>query len=70
MTRYDQLLAYYHHLDVVTTGLVLLAVWAVSTGHVIDWITPRSCKVIIPIYWSLVIIIYIAGIVFIGLKFS
>ena len=70
MTRYELLLAYYHNLDTVTTGLILFAFWAAGTGHLIDWMTEHRCKFLVPIYWSIVIILYTLGIIIVGTKFS
>ncbi len=71
MTRYDLLLDYYHNLDTVTTGLVMIAVWAAFTGHLVDFITAREgWRFMVPVYWSLVITIYVIGIIFVGLTFS
>ncbi|MBE3117661.1 MAG: hypothetical protein IMZ50_02755 [Candidatus Atribacteria bacterium] len=70
MTRFEALLTIYSHLDTINTGLILLAVWAATSGHLVDWITVRGWRVLIPIYWSLVVIAYSAGIIRIGLSYS
>lgn len=70
MTRYDTLLNIYSNIDTIYTGLILISVWAAVTGHLIDWVTVRGWRVLIPFYWTLAVIGYIAGMVCIGLSYS
>lgn len=70
MTRFDSLLTIYSHLDTINTGLIMLSVWAAATAHLIDWVTVRSWRVLVPIYWTLLVIGYLGGIIFIGLSYS
>ena len=66
MTRFDALLEIYSNLDSIYAGLILLSVWVALTGHLVDWMTERMSQVIITIYWTLAVIGYVAGIIFIG----
>jgi hypothetical protein len=70
MNRYDVLIGIYAHLDTIYAGLILLAVWVATTGHLIDWVSVRGWRVIIPIYWSMLVIAYATAIIFIGLAYS
>ena len=66
MTRFNALLSVYSYLDTITTGLILLAVWAASTGHLLDWLTEHRGKFLVKTYWFLIVFSYISGLVFIG----
>jgi hypothetical protein len=68
MTRLQLLQVAYSHYDTIYSGLILMAVWAAGTGHLVDYLWKG--RQIIAIYWTLVIIIYVAGVLFIGLNFS
>jgi hypothetical protein len=70
MTRLDILLAAYQHYDTICTALILVAAWVAVTGQMLDWMLVRKWRAIILIFWSLVITGYLAGIIFVGLKFS
>jgi len=70
MNRYTELLGIYSKLDTIYTGLILLSVWSACTGHLFDWLTVLKWRIIIPIFWTLLIILYIAGIIFIGLNYQ
>jgi hypothetical protein len=70
MTRLEAMIEYYRNVDIVTTALVMLAVWAAGTGHLVDWMTEHRFKIAVPIYWSIVITVYVIGILFVGLTFS
>jgi hypothetical protein len=70
MTRLDLLLTAYARYDLIYSGLIMLGVWAAGTGHLLDWITQRRGRILVNIYWTLILILYVAGITFIGLQFS
>jgi hypothetical protein len=70
MSRLDLLLNYYSQLDTVYTGLILFSSWVAVTGHLLDWMTQRHLHILVNVFWALMIVIYVAGIIFVGLKFS
>ena len=69
MTRYELLINAYHHYDIIYLGMILIAAWVASTGHLLDWILQRRTQLVGYLYWGFVITAYVAGIIFIGLKF-
>ena len=70
MNRLEAMIEYYRNVDTVTTALILFAVWAAGTGHLVDWMTEHRGKFLVPIYWTIVIILYVLGIIIVGTKFS
>ena len=70
MTRYQTLLQVYKNIDTIYSGLILIVAWVATTGHLLDWITRHSGQVLVVIYWTMIIILYMAGIIFVGLKFG
>jgi hypothetical protein len=70
MTRYSALLSIYQNLDTVYLGLVMLSAWSSLTGHLLDWLTVKRWRILITIFWTLLITLYVAGILFIGLYLS
>lgn len=70
MTRYDLLLSAYQDYDTIYLALIMISVWAAGTSHLLDWLTERRGKILVSIFWSLIVLVYIAGIIFIGLKYS
>jgi hypothetical protein len=69
MSRIQTLMEIYHHMDTIYTALILLAAWAGIAGHLCDVLAEKHWKIIVPIYWSLIIAAYAAGILVVGLKF-
>jgi hypothetical protein len=70
ISRFDALLTIYTRLDIITTFLVLLSAWVVTTGHLLDWITKGRSRIAIPIYWTIIILGYAVGIVVIGTTYK
>jgi hypothetical protein len=70
MTRYSALLSIYQNLDTVYLGLVMLSAWSALTGHLLDWLTVKRWRILITIFWTLLIFAYVAGILLIGLYLS
>ena len=70
MTAYSSLLDIYHQLDGIYLVMIALTVWAACFGHFLDWATPHRGKILVSFYWGAIVILYIAGIIFIGLNFS
>lgn len=70
MTRLQLLQQAYSQYDTIYAGLIMLAVWVAGTGHLLDWITSHRSRVTVSIYWSLVIILYVAGMLCLGLAVS
>ena len=69
MSRYETLLDIYHEWNTIYTGLILIAVWVPLAGHLLDRLAETKLKWFIPVYWLLVLIAYIGGIVFVGVRF-
>jgi hypothetical protein len=68
MTRLQLLQAAYSHYDSIYSGLILMAVWAAGTGHLLDYLWKG--RQIITIYWTIIIILYVAGVLVLGLTLS
>lgn len=67
MTRLQLLQNAYSQYDTIYTGLILFSVWVAGTGHLLDWITARRSRITVSIYWGLVILLYVAGLLMLGL---
>jgi hypothetical protein len=70
MNRLDLLLTAYRHYDQIYSCLILFAIWVAVLAHLVDWLTVNRGRVLITIFWTLAIITYISGIIFIGLRFA
>lgn len=70
MTRFNALLAIYSQLDTIYLGLIMIAVWAAGTAHLLDWMTERKGKIVVTVFWTLLVIAYAAGIVLVGVSYS
>ena len=66
MTRLQLLQNAYAQYDTIYTGLILFSVWVAGTGHLLDWITARRSRITVSIFWSLVILLYVAGLLFLA----
>lgn len=69
MDRLDILLAAYKNYDRIYLALILLALWVAISGHLLTWILPGS-KTITYIYWIVIILFYMMGIIFVGIHFT
>ena len=70
MTRYDLLLSAYHHYDQIYAALILLACWVGGTGHLVDVLTTRRGRVALSIFWGLMVILFAAGVLLVGITIS
>ena len=70
MTRLQLLQEAYSQYDTIYAGLIMLSVWVAGTGHLLDWITAQRSRITVSIYWSLVILLYLAGMLLLGLAVS
>ena len=69
MTRLQILQQIYAQYNAIFTALILVAVWAGVAGHLCDMLTEHRWKQIVPVYWTVILLAYIGGIVFVGLEF-
>ena len=70
MTRLQLLQNAYSQYDSIYSGLILISVWVAGTGHLLDWVTAHRSRITLSIFWSLVIILYLAGMLLLGLAVS
>jgi hypothetical protein len=68
--RFAALVEVYTHLDIITLGLVLISTWVVATGHLLDWLTTNKARWIIPVYWTIIMVGYLLGMVYIGITYK
>lgn len=66
MTRLQLLQNAYSQYDTIYSGLILFSVWVAGTGHLLDSITARRSRITVSIFWSLVILLYLAGLLFLA----
>ena len=70
MTRFSTLLTIYNQLDTIYLGVIMVSVWAAGMGHLLDWMTQRHLTILVTIFWTLVVMAYIAALLYIGLSFK
>ena len=70
ITRFSTLLSIYNQLDTIYLGVIMVSVWAAGMGHLLDWMTQRHLHFLVTIFWTLVVMVYIGGMVYIGLSFK
>jgi hypothetical protein len=70
MTRYSTLLSIYQQLDTIYLAVIMVAVWVAGFGHLLDWMTQRHLTILVTIFWTLVVMAYMAAMLFIGLSFG
>lgn len=70
MTRYSTLLSIYNQLDTIYLGVIMVSVWVAGMGHLLDWMTQRHLTFLVTVFWTLVVMAYIAALLYIELSFK